>query len=92
MPASGGSLWWNLEVKADLLKTAFAHIRDSFGPKTVAAATCLKAISAAYAWREVHGYPKDSSVFEVKCERVQKGGAIPWAQDDQGMFLSRHGP
>lgn len=81
-----------VSLNADLPKEAFAHIRDSFGARTGAAATCLKALRAAYAWGEVHGCPKESSVFEVKSEHVQKGGAIPWTQDDQGMFLSRHGP
>jgi hypothetical protein len=79
-------------LQADLPKEAFAHIRDSFGQRTGAAATCLKALRAAYTWGEDHGYPKSSPVFEVKGTHVAKGGAVPWSHDDQEKFLKRHGP
>ena len=35
-------------MKVELPREAFAHIRDSFGSRTGAAQTCLKALRAAY--------------------------------------------
>ena len=54
------------ELKADLPSEAFAHIRDTFGTRTGAAHTCLKALRAVYTWGEDHGYPENSPVFKVK--------------------------
>ena len=39
-------------VKADLPREAFVVIRDSFGSRTGAADTCLKALRAVYRWGE----------------------------------------
>ncbi len=79
-------------MKASLPREAFAHIRDSFGVRTGAAHTCLKALRAAYAWGEDHGYPTDSPVFKVKSGHVEKGGAEPWSDADVNKFLAFHGP
>ncbi|WP_306131673.1 tyrosine-type recombinase/integrase [Roseivivax marinus] len=77
---------------ADLPRAAFAHIRDSFGERTGAGHTCLKALRALYAWGEDKGYPADSPVFRVKSHHVPKGGATPWTSKDEKKFLERHGP
>ncbi|TMM55118.1 tyrosine-type recombinase/integrase [Sulfitobacter sabulilitoris] len=79
-------------VKASMPKTAFAHIRNSFGSKTGAAATCLKALRAAYRWGEECGFPVDSPVFQVSNPHVSKGGAVPWSKEDKAKFLAFHGP
>lgn len=78
-------------MKASLPREAFAHIRDSFGVRTGAAHTCLKALRAAYTWGEDHGYPTDSPVFKVKSGHVEKGGAEPWSDADAEKFLACHG-
>ena len=77
-------------LSADLPKEAFYHIRDSFGAKTAAAATCLKALRAAYKWGEGYGFPARSPVFEVKSTHVSKGGATPWTLEDEERFLGHH--
>ncbi len=79
-------------MKADLPRAAFAHIRDSFGVRTGAAQTCLKALRAAYTWGADHGFPADSAVFAVKSNHRQKGGAVPWSDADVRRFLEHHGP
>lgn len=79
-------------MKADLPRSAFALIRDSFGARTAAASACLKALRAAYAWGEDYGFPIDSPVFKVKTKHVNKGGAIPWSEADEAQFLAKHGP
>ncbi len=78
-------------MKASLPREAFAHIRDSFGVRTGAAHTCLKALRAAYTWGEDHGYPTDSPIFKVKSGHIEKGGADPWSDTDAEKFLARHG-
>ena len=78
-------------MKASLPREAFAHIRDSFGVRTGAAHTCLKALRAAYTWGEDHGYPIDCPVFKVKSGHVEKGGAEPWSDADAEKFLACHG-
>lgn len=79
-------------MSASLPREAFAHIRDSFGVRTGAAHTCLKALRAAYTWGEDHGYPVDSPVFKVKSGHVEKGGAEPWTDADSEKFLAYHRP
>ena len=79
-------------MKASLPREAFAHIRDSFGVRTGAAHTCLKALRAAYTWGADHGYPINSPVFLVKSNHVEKGGAEPWSDADAEKFLAYHGP
>jgi integrase len=78
-------------VSASMPLAAFAHIRDSFGSKTGAGATCLKALRAAYTWGAEYGFPEDSPVFKVKNAHVSKGGAIPWTKEDRKKFLACHG-
>ena len=80
------------EMKCTLPIEAFSHIRDSFGVRTGAAHTCLKALRAAYRWGEQKGYPVDSPVFKVKSHHVEKGGATPWTDADVDKFLAFHGP
>lgn len=80
------------DLKASMPLAAFVHIRDSFGTLTGAAATCLKALRAAYTWGVEHGYPEDCPVFKVKNTHRSKGGATPWTEDDKTKFLARHGP
>lgn len=79
-------------LKADLPREAFARIRDSFGARTGAAETCLKALRAAYTWGMDRGYPEDSPVFRVKSDHRSKGGAVPWTEAERRKFLDCHGP
>ncbi|WP_299784438.1 hypothetical protein [uncultured Marivita sp.] len=79
-------------MKANLPREAFAHIRDSFGVRTGAAHTCLKALRAAYKSGEDHGYPPNSPIFKVKSRHVEKGGAEPWSDADAEQFLAHHRP
>ena len=79
-------------LRAGMPKDAFAHIRDSFGARTGAAETCLKALRAAYTWGEDHGYPAESSVFSIRSKHRSKGGATPWTDTDEEKFLRSHGP
>ncbi|MBT3139788.1 site-specific integrase [Phaeobacter gallaeciensis] len=79
------------EVSATLPLAAFGHIRDSFDTRTGAAATCLKALRAAYKWGSQRGFPEDSPVFRVENTHVSKGGATPWTKEDKKKFLKRHG-
>lgn len=79
-------------LDADLPREAFIYIRDAFAERTGAAATCLKALRAAYAWGEDRGYPSSSPVFSVKSGHRSKGGAIPWSAHDVERFLATHGP
>lgn len=79
-------------VTASMPITAFAHIRDSFGAKTGAAATCLKALRAAYTWGAERGFPEDSPVFKLANPHVSKGGAVAWSKADKAQFLDCHGP
>lgn len=79
-------------LDADLPRPAFLHIWDSFGTKTGAAETCLKALRAAYKWGQDRGYPANSPVFTVKSSHRGKGGALPWEPEDVAQFLTRHGP
>lgn len=79
-------------MKASLPREAFAHIRNSFGVRTGAAHTCLKALRAAYTWGVDEGYPSDSPVFQIKSGHVEKGGAEPWSDADAEKFLACHGP
>ena len=80
------------ELKADLPREAFAHIRDSLGAQTGAADTCLKALRAAYTWGADHGYPENSKVYKVKSGHREKGGATPWTATDVEKFLRTHAP
>lgn len=79
-------------LDADLPRQAFIHIWDSFGVKTGAAETCLKALRAAYKWGQDRGYPENSPVFGVKSKHRGKGGAKAWTADDVDKFLTTHGP
>jgi integrase len=79
-------------LDADLPRETFVHIRDSFGSRTGAAATCLKALRAAYTWGKDRGYPQNSAIFGVKPEHREKGGAAPWKAEDVEKFLERYGP
>lgn len=79
-------------LDADLPREAFIYIRDSFGGRTGAAETCLKALRAAYKWGQDRGYPASSPVFRVKSEHRQKGGATPWTAEDVQKFLEAHCP
>ena len=79
-------------LDADLPREAFVYIRDSYGRRTGAAATCLKALRAAYKWGEDRGYPKKSPIFDVKSGHKAKGGAIAWTSGDVEKFLRAHGP
>ncbi|WP_323766225.1 site-specific integrase [Marinovum sp.] len=79
-------------VKASMPASAFSHIRDSFGAKTGAAATCLKALRAAYSWGEERGFPVGSPVFKLSNPHVSKGGAVPWTKEERKKFLDHHGP
>lgn len=79
-------------LDADLPRPAFLHIWDSFGTKTGAAETCLKALRAAYKWGQDRGFPANSAVFSVKSSHREKGGAVPWAPEDVAQFLTTHGP
>ena len=65
------------ELHADLPLAAFAHIQDSFGSRTGAAQTCLKALRAAYTWGKEQGYKGGEAVFDVRNTHRQKGGAYP---------------
>ena len=80
------------ELHADLPRAAFVAIRDSFGERTGAGDTCLKALRAMYKWGIDYGYPETSPVFEVKSGHKSKGGAVPWSLQDKAAFLAQHGP
>jgi hypothetical protein len=80
------------DVSANLPKEAFTKIIDSFGTRTGAAQTCLKALRAVYTWGEERGYVRNSEVFGVKVLHREKGGAVPWMADDIALFLNAHGP
>ena len=62
------------ELHADLPLAAFAHIRDSFGSRTGAAQTCLKALRAAYTWGKEQGYKGGEAVFDVRNTIVRRVG------------------
>ena len=79
-------------LDADLPRQAFIHIRDSFGARTGAAETCLKALRAAYKWGQDRGFPENSPVFGVKSTHRSKGGATPWTAKDVEKFLTTFGP
>lgn len=79
-------------LDADLPRPAFLHIWDSFGTRTGAAETCLKALRAAYKWGQDRGFPANSAVFSVKSKHRGKGGAVPWEAEDVAKFLTCHGP
>ena len=79
-------------MRVDLPREAFAHIRDSFGTRTGAAQTCIKALRAAYVWNAEHGGPDNSPVLTLKTFHVEKGGAEPWSDEDAVRFLACHGP
>ena len=80
------------DIRADMDRRAFAHIRDPFGTRTGAADTCLKALRAAYKWGEDYGYPINSDVHAVRSGHKSKGGADPWSDEDAIAFLEAHGP
>lgn len=80
------------DFSATMPLEAFGHIRDSFGTRTGAAATCLKALRAAYKWGAQRGFPDDSPVFRVENTHVSKGGAVAWTKEDKRKFLNCHGP
>jgi len=80
------------ELDADLPRQAFVAIRDSFGERTGAADTCLKALRALYKWGADYGYPEASPVFDVKSNHRSKGGAVPWTKQNKEAFLNAHGP
>ncbi len=77
-------------LDADLPSEAFVHILDTFGGRSGAAHTCLKALRAAYTWGEDRGFPKNSPVFRVKSGYKQGDGATPWSGEDVARYLSRH--
>ncbi|MBE1297149.1 MAG: site-specific integrase [Rhodobacteraceae bacterium] len=79
-------------VRVNMPQEAFAPIRDSFGIRTGAAATCLKALRAAYRWGSECGFHHDGHVYKVRTSHVSKGGAVPWTAEDKAAFLKRHGP
>lgn len=79
-------------LDADLPREAFVLIMDSFKERTGAAATCLKAMKAAYRWGEDRTYPKDSPVFRVKSGHKSGGGAVSWKAEDVKKYLEFHGP
>jgi integrase len=79
-------------LDADLPREAFVYIRDKFGGRTGAAATCLKALRAAYKWGKDRGYPANSPVFGVESGHKPKGGATSWSAEDVEKFLKAHGP
>ena len=80
-------------LDADLPREAFVFILDKFGGRTGAAATCLKALKAAYRWGEERStYPNDSPVFGVKSKHKSGGGAISWTAEDVEKCLKTHGP
>ncbi len=79
-------------VTADLPEEAFTRIVDSFGTRTGAAQTCLKALRAAYKWGAKRGFPKNSPVFGVSANHQEGGGAVAWSADDIAKFLNQHGP
>ncbi|MDO5622430.1 MAG: hypothetical protein Q4G24_13275 [Paracoccus sp. (in: a-proteobacteria)] len=74
------------ELRVDLPLAAFAHIRDSFGARTGAAQTCLKALRAAYTWGKEQGCKGGDAVFEIKNTHRSKGGATPWTGADETKF------
>lgn len=78
-------------MKANLPEEAFISILDSFGAQTGAAETCLKALKAAFKWGKGRGFPKSSPVFEIASPHEGKGGATPWSDDEERLFLSFHG-
>jgi integrase len=78
-------------LHVDLPKDGFVLILDSFGAKTGAAETCLKALKAAYLWGEDRGFPKNSLVHRVNSPHSGRGGAKVWSGADEAKFLARHG-
>ena len=80
------------ELNANLPREAFVHIADAFGAKTAAAATCLKALRAAYKWGADRGFPTRSEVFGVSANHQPGTGALPWTSIDIQKFLDRHPP
>ena len=80
------------ELHADLPRQAFVHIADTFGARTGAAATCLKALRAAYTWGADRGFPTRSEVFGVSANHQSGDGAVPWTSGDVEKFLQCHGP
>ncbi len=80
-------------LDADLPREAFVFVLDAFGERTGAAATCLKALKAAYRWGEDRStYPKGSPVFGVKSKHKSGGGAVSWTAENVEKFLTTHGP
>lgn len=79
------------DMNADLPIEAFAHIRDSFGVRTGAADTCIKALRAAFTWGKEQGFPSNSEVFRLERKHKQKGGALSWTDADVAKFLAFHG-
>jgi hypothetical protein len=80
------------ELNSDLLCEAFLYISDAFGAKTAAAATCMKALRAAYRWGADRGFPTRSEVFGVSANHQPGTGALPWTSIDIEKFLDRHAP
>lgn len=78
-------------LRANLPKEAFMFILDSYGEKTGAAETCLKALKAAYRWGQDRGFPDNSPVLSVVSPHVGRGGATTWLESDEQKFLARHG-
>lgn len=78
-------------LDVNLPKKAFVHIMDSFGARTGAADTCLKALKAAFIWGEDRGFPEDSPVHRVASPHTGKGGAKAWSEEDEAKFLAKHG-
>lgn len=56
-----------------------------------AAASCLKALRAAYTWGMGKGYRGRDAVRKVKNTHRQKGGAKPWSGEDEEKFLNAMG-
>lgn len=78
-------------LHVDMPIEAFQLIRNSFGARTGAAETCLKALKAAYLWGEDHGFPKDAAIHRVTSPHKGKGGAKVWSEADESKFLAKHG-
>jgi hypothetical protein len=79
-------------LSAELPEEAFMAILDSFGTRTGAAETCLKAMKAAFKWGEKRGFPKGSPVHLISTPHTYRGGAVPWTEDDEVKFLAQHRP
>lgn len=65
-------------LDADLPSEAFVHILDTFGGRSGAAHTCLKALRAAYTWGEDRGFPKNSPRLsgEIRIQARRWGNAM----------------